>query len=59
MTLLDPVIRHQDMADKIAEMSETELNVYKTILNKVGGKAMFDLQLERRIVREDNCSKLG
>ena len=47
------------MADKIAEMSETELNVYKTILNKVGGKAMFDLQLERRIVREDNCSKLG
>ena len=57
--LLDPIIRHQEMADKIAEMNQSELNDYKAIMAKVGGQALFDLTLERPIVRDDFCSKLG
>ena len=59
IALIDPLIRHQDLEDKIAEMSDSELATYKDIMRKVGGQAMLDLKLEREIVRDDCCYKLG
>jgi len=57
--LLDPIIKHQDLSNMLAKMNETELNSYKEIMRKVGGQEMFDLKLERPLVRDDFCSKLG
>jgi glutathione S-transferase len=59
IALIDPLIRHQDLERKIAEMSDSELATYKDIMQQVGGQAMLDLKLEREIVRDDCCYKLG
>jgi len=59
MALLDPLIRHQDMAEKIARMNESELSTYREIMHRVGGQGMLDLTLERRLVRDDFCEKLA
>jgi glutathione S-transferase len=59
MALLDPLIRHQDMAEKIAQMNESELTSYQEIMQRVGGQAMLELTLERPMVRDDFCEKLA
>ncbi len=58
MGLLDPLVRHQDMAEKIAEMNEAELSTYQEIMGRVGGLEMLHLKLERALVRAEFCTKL-